>query len=88
MCCDELVVLKSFGYEMEILIVDIDFDLVKVEIDILSIELICINCDLFVLLIYGLLGGDLSLEGGGVICIVVLLCKLMLFLCFECGCGV
>lgn len=72
---DELVALKSPGYETEICIVDIDFDLAKVETDTLSIELTCTNRDLPSLLSYGIPGGDLSLEDGSVIRTAALLRK-------------
>ena len=72
---DELVALKSPGHETEISIVDIDFDPAKVETDTISLELTCSNRDLPVSLTYGLPGGDLSMEGGGVIRTVALLRK-------------
>lgn len=84
---DELVALKSPGYETEISIVDIDFDPAKVETDTLSIELTCTNRDLPALLTYGLPGGDLSLEGGGVIRTAALLRKPTLPSRFERGRG-
>ncbi|MBW9334281.1 type VI secretion system baseplate subunit TssF [Herbaspirillum sp. RU 5E] len=84
---DELVALKSPGYETEISIVDIDFDPAKVETDTLSIELTCTNRDLPALLTYGLPGGDLSLEGGGVMRTAALLRKPTLPSRFERGRG-
>lgn len=64
---DELVALKSPGYETEISIVDIEFDPAKVETNTLSIELTCCNRNLPASLAYGLPGGDLFLEGGSVV---------------------
>ncbi|MCU6432931.1 type VI secretion system baseplate subunit TssF [Undibacterium sp. Jales W-56] len=61
---DDMVALKSPGYETEISIVDIDFDPAAIETDTLSIELTCTNRDLPASLTYGLPGGDLFLEGG------------------------
>jgi len=61
---DELVALKSPGYETEISIVDIDFDPAAIETDTLSLELTCTNRDMPHALSYGLPGGDLFLEGG------------------------
>ena len=64
---DEMVALKSPGYETEISIVDIDFDPALVETQTLSIDLTCCNRDLPASLAYGLPGGDLFLEGGSLI---------------------
>nr|WP_315202693.1 type VI secretion system baseplate subunit TssF [uncultured Albidiferax sp.] len=65
---NELVALKSPGYETEISIVDIDFDPAAVEIDTLSLELRCTNRDLPTLLGYGSHGGDLfPLDGGSLL---------------------
>ena len=61
---DELVAVKSPGYETEISIVDIDFDPAAIETDTLSLELTCTNRDIPASLSYGLPGGDLFLEGG------------------------
>ncbi|MEO5795085.1 MAG: type VI secretion system baseplate subunit TssF [Rhodoferax sp.] len=61
---DEMVALKSPGYEAEISIVDIDFDPAAIETDTLSLELTCTNRDLPASLTYGLPGGDLFLVGG------------------------
>jgi type VI secretion system protein ImpG len=65
---NELVALKSPGYETEISIVDIDFDPAAVEVDTLSLELRCTNRDLPTLLGYGGQGGDLfPLDGGNLL---------------------
>ncbi|NMM10516.1 MAG: type VI secretion system baseplate subunit TssF [Polaromonas sp.] len=64
---DELIGLKSPGYETEITIVDVDFNPAKPETDTLSIDLTCTNRDMPSLLSYGLSGGDLFLEGGSLV---------------------
>lgn len=64
---DELVGMKSPGYETEISIVDDDFDPAKVETQTLSLNLTCSNRDLPSKLSYGLAGGDLFMEGGSVV---------------------
>jgi type VI secretion system protein ImpG len=84
---DELVSLKSPGYETEISIVDIDFDPAAIETDTLSIELTCTNRDLPAALSYGLPGGDLFLEGGGMVRAVNFLRKPTLPARFERGRG-
>lgn len=57
---NELVALKSPGYETEISIVDIDFNPAEVETQTLSLDLTCCNRDLPSLLTYGLPGGLVS----------------------------
>ena len=64
---DEMVGLKSPGYETEISIVDVDFNPALPETDTLSLELTCTNRDLPAMLSYGLAGGDLFLEGGALV---------------------
>jgi len=64
---DELIGIKSPGYETEITIVDADFNPAKPETDTLSINLTCTNRDLPASLSYGLSGGDLFLEGGALV---------------------
>jgi type VI secretion system protein ImpG len=64
---DELLGVKSPGYETEITIVDIDFNPAKPETDTLSIDLSCTNRDIPASLSYGLPGGDLFLEGGALV---------------------
>jgi type VI secretion system protein ImpG len=61
---DEVLAQRSPGYEMEISIVDIDFDPAAIETDTLSLDLTCTNRDLPAALTYGLHGGDLFLAGG------------------------
>lgn len=84
---DELVALKSPGYETEISIVDINFDPAKIETDTLSIDLTCTNRDLPASLTYGLPGGDLSVESEGVVRTGALLRKPTLPSRFERGRG-
>jgi type VI secretion system protein ImpG len=64
---DELIGIKSPGYETEIAIVDVDFNPAKPETDTLSIDLTCSNRDIPAMLSYGLAGGDLFLEGGALV---------------------
>jgi type VI secretion system protein ImpG len=64
---DELIGIKSPGYETEITIVDVDFNPAKPETDTLSIDLTCTNRDIPAMLSYGLSGGDLFLEGGALV---------------------
>lgn len=64
---DEMLALKSPGYETEISIVDIDFDPAQIETQTLSLELTCCNRDLPSLLAYGLPEGDLFLPSGSLV---------------------
>ncbi|MFA5985459.1 MAG: type VI secretion system baseplate subunit TssF [Methylococcaceae bacterium] len=64
---DEMVAIKSPGYETEISIVDIDFNPAEAETQTLSLDLTCCNRNLPSLLTYGLPGGDLFLEGGAIV---------------------
>jgi type VI secretion system protein ImpG len=61
---DEIVAARSPGHELEISIVDIDFDPAAIETDTLSLELTCTNRDLPATLAYGQRGGDLFMESG------------------------
>ncbi len=72
---DELVALKSPGYETEISIVDIDFNPAESEIQTLSLDLTCTNRNLPHSLAYGLPGGDLFLEGGSMVSTISFLRK-------------
>lgn len=72
---DELIGIKSPGYEAEITIVDSDFSPTKPETDTLSIDLTCTNRDIPSMLSYGLGGGDLFLEGGALVKQIVFLRK-------------
>lgn len=57
---------QSPGYELELSMVDLHFDPVTPQTDVLSLELTCSNRDLPTQLAYGVPGGDLSMEGGSV----------------------
>ena len=72
---DEMVGLKSPGYEAEITMVDTDFNPTRPETDTLSLELTCTNRDLPSQLSYSMPGGDLFLEGGALVKQIVFLRK-------------
>lgn len=57
---------RSPGFEYEISIVDVSFNPAAPQSDTLSIDLTCTNRDLPSQMPYGLQGGDLFIEGGGV----------------------
>ncbi|KVE36718.1 type VI secretion system baseplate subunit TssF [Burkholderia sp. BDU5] len=61
--CDDDVARKSPGYEIEISVVDIDFEAGAPQTDTLSLDLTCTNRDLPAALATGLDGGDLFIEG-------------------------
>ena len=61
-----LVAASSPGYELELSIVDADFDAVQPKSDVLSVQLTCTNRELPTLLSVGQPGGDLFVEGGSV----------------------
>lgn len=84
---DELIGIKSPGYETEITIVDVDFNPAKPETDTLSIDLTCTNRDIPSMLSYGLAGGDLFLEGGALVKQVTFLRKPSVTCRFERGRG-
>ncbi len=62
---DEDVAQASPGYELELSIVDIDFDPAAPQTDTLSLTVSATNRDLPSLLPFGAVGGDLFMEGGG-----------------------
>lgn len=62
---DEQVADLSPGFEYEMSIVDLDFDTRAEKTETLSIELTCTNRDLPSQLPFGMAGGDLFMEGGG-----------------------
>lgn len=72
---DEMVARTSPGYELELSIVDLNFQPVTPQTDTLSLELTCTNRDLPQSLSYGRQGGDLTLEGGSVVRQVAMLRK-------------
>lgn len=84
---DELIGVRSPGYETEITIVDADFNPTRPETDTLSINLTCTNRDLPASLSYGLAGGDLFLEGGALVKQITFLRKPTLSYRFERGRG-
>ncbi len=61
---DEDVAARSPGHETELAFVDLDFNAVAPQADVVSLELTCTNRDLPSQLAYGLPGGDLVQEGG------------------------
>src|SRR5690606_6971205 len=72
---DERVALCSPGFETELSFVDLDFNPVQPQTDVVSLELTCSNRDLPTQLAYGVQGGDLTMEGGGPVRSIVLLRK-------------
>lgn len=63
---DEAVAATSPGYEMEMSIVDTDFNPATPQVDTLSIHVTATNRNLPSQLSFGTVGGDLFMEGGGV----------------------
>lgn len=84
---DAAVAAHSPGYELELSIVDADFDPVAPQTDVLSLDLTCGNRDLPTQLAYGVAGGDLTLEGGSVARCIALLRKPTAAVRFEAGHG-
>jgi type VI secretion system protein ImpG len=72
---DEDIAAISPGHELELSIVDVDFDPGLPQVDTLSITVTATNRDLPSLLAFGTPGGDLFLEGGGLAKAVRLLRK-------------
>lgn len=72
---NDMVARHSPGYELELSMVDLDFDPVTPATDVLSCELTCTNRDLPTQLAYGVPGGDLTMEGGSVARSIALLRK-------------
>ncbi|MGY0557404.1 type VI secretion system baseplate subunit TssF [Lysobacter sp. A421] len=72
---DEQVARSSPGFETELSFVDLDFNPVQPQTDVVSLELTCSNRDLPSFLAYGVQGGDLTMEGGGAARTIVLLRK-------------
>ncbi|HWP19965.1 MAG TPA: type VI secretion system baseplate subunit TssF [Burkholderiaceae bacterium] len=72
---DESVAQHSPGYELELGIVDLQFDPRTPQAETLSIEVTATNRDLPTLLPVGQPGGDLTIEGGGLVRTVRLLRK-------------
>ncbi len=63
---DEAVAAVSPGYELELAIVDIDFDPATPQTDTLSLHVTATNRELPSLLSFGNAGGDLFIEGGSI----------------------
>ncbi|WP_066092767.1 type VI secretion system baseplate subunit TssF [Xanthomonas massiliensis] len=61
---DEEVATRSPGHEVEISFVDLEFEPVQPQADVVSVRLTCSNRDLPVHLSYGAPQGDLAMEGG------------------------
>lgn len=72
---DERTSRLSPGYELEISIVDRNFNPIVPQTDTLSLELTCTNRDIPSTMAYGLAGGDLFLEGGSLATAIRLLRK-------------
>lgn len=84
---DTDVARHSPGFETELAFVDLDFNPVAPQTDVVSIELTCSNRDLPCHLAYGVAGGDLTMDGGGVARSIALLRKPSRPLRFERGRG-
>jgi type VI secretion system protein ImpG len=84
---DEDVARNSPGYETELCFVDLDFNPVAPQTDVISLELTCTNRDLPSNLAYGVTGGDLTVEGGSPARIVNMLRKPTKPLLFRRGKG-
>lgn len=63
---DDSVAASSPGYELEMSIVDVDFEPAAPQTDTLSIQVTATNRDLPNLLSFGSTGGDLFMEGGSI----------------------
>lgn len=72
---DELMASRSPGYELEMSVVDLDFNPVAPQTDVLGLDLTCSNRDLPTQLAYGVSGGDLVMEGGSAARTIALLRK-------------
>ena len=84
---DEAISRHSPGHEVEISIVDIDFDPAAIETDTLSLELTCTNRDLPAQLSYGQRDGDLFMPGGASVYVIHFLRKPTMSHHFERGRG-
>lgn len=84
---DEDVASDSPGYELAISIVDVDFNPALPQTDTLSLTVSATNRDLPTLLPFGVAGGDLFMEGGGLAKEVRLLRKPTPSMRFERGRG-
>lgn len=84
---DEDVAQHSPGYELELSMVDIDFDPAAPQTDTLSLTVTATNRDLPSMLPFGAAGGDLFMEGGGLAKEIRLLRRPTSTLRFERGKG-
>ncbi|GAB3746181.1 type VI secretion system baseplate subunit TssF [Lysobacter olei] len=84
---DADVARHSPGFETELAFVDLDFNPVAPQTDVISVALTCSNRDLPSHLAYGVPGGDLTQDGGGVARSIALLRKPGKPLRFERGGG-
>lgn len=84
---DEQVARSSPGFETELSFVDLDFNPVQPQTDVVSLELTCSNRDLPSFLAHGVQGGDLTMEGGGAARSIALLRKPSRPMRFERGRG-
>jgi type VI secretion system protein ImpG len=84
---DAVMAERSPGHEVSLAIVDVNFDPASPQTDTLSIELTATNRDLPSLLTVGNVGGDLTLEGGGLAREIRLLRKPAPTMRFETGRG-
>lgn len=84
---DEAVAAASPGYEVEMSIVDADFEPAKPQVDTLSLQVTATNRDLPSHLAFGAAGGDLFIEGGSVAREIRMLRKPTLSHRFERGRG-
>ncbi len=84
---DEDVAQHSPGYELELSMVDIDFDPASPQTDTLSLTVTATNRDLPSMLPFGTAGGDLFMEGGGLAKEIRLLRRPTSTLRFERGKG-
>ena len=85
---DERMARSSPGFETELSFVDLDFNPVQPQTDVVSLELTCSNRDLPAHLAYGVQGGDLTMESGGPARSIALLRKPSQPMRFERGRGV
>lgn len=84
---DDAVATISPGYELEMSIVDIDFEPAAPQTDTLSIQVTATNRDLPSLLSFGGAGGDLFMEGGSIAREIRMLRKPTTSHCFARGKG-
>lgn len=84
---NESLAALSPGHELEISLVDLDYDPAAPQTDTLSLQVTCTNRDIPQSLAYGLAGGDLFIEGGSLAREIKLLRKPTLSYRFSRGRG-